>query len=94
MKNKTYFYWRDNDLFLEVYVQPNASKNKIIGMHGDKLKISVKTPPIDSKANIELVNFLAQILGIPKKQIFVAKGLTARNKLIAIKNAPKNQKIV
>lgn len=90
METKPYYYWRKNVLFLEIYLQPNASKNAIIGKHGDKLKISVTTQPIENKANQELIKFIAKFLNLPKSQINLVKGKQSRNKLIAISPPQKN----
>ena len=90
MDTPYYFYKHNNKLFLEIYVQPKASKNKIIGKHGDKLKIAIKAPPVDNQANQELIDFIAKTLAISKQQVNVVKGLTSRNKLVAIIAPPKN----
>ena len=90
MAEKPYYYWRKNLFFLEVYVKPNASRNAIIGRHGERLKISITAPPTENQANQELIKFLAKYLAIPKSQISVSKGTQSRNKLIVINSATKN----
>lgn len=89
-ESKHYYYWRKDTLFLEVYVQPNASRNAIVGRHGERLKISVTAPPTESQANQELINFMAKYLGVPKSQVNVSKGTQSRNKLMAINSPRKN----
>lgn len=90
MTEKPYYYWRKNLLFLEVYVQPNASRNAIVGRHAERLKISITAPPTENQANQELIKFLAKYLGVPKSQINVNKGTQSRNKLITISSPRKN----
>lgn len=90
MEKKSYYYWRKNLLFLEVYIQPNASRNAIVGRHGERLKISITAPPTENQANQELIKFLAKSLGVPKSQINVNKGTQSRNKLIMIDSPRKN----
>lgn len=90
METKPYYYWRKNVLFLEIHLQPNATKNAIVGRHGDKLKISVTAQPIEDKANQELIKFIAQFLNLPKSQINLVKGKQNRNKLIAVYPPQKN----
>ncbi len=90
MEEKPYYYWRKNLLFLEVYVKPNASRNAIVGRHGERLKISITAPPIENQANQELIKFLAKYLEVSKSQINVSKGTQSRNKLIAINSPAKN----
>jgi TIGR00251 family protein len=69
---------------LHLFIQPKSSKNEIVGIHDGKLKIKITAPPVDGKANAELVEFLSDILDIPKRQIEITKGDTGRNKTVII----------
>jgi len=69
---------------LRLHVQPRASKTKLVGLHGDRLKIAVASPPVDGKANKEIVNYLAKSLGIPQKGLVLKSGEQSRQKVIAI----------
>lgn len=67
-------------VILKVRIQPRASSDEIVGLHGDTLKIRIAAPPVDSAANESLVKLLSKKLDIPKSQIQLIKGQTARNK--------------
>lgn len=70
---------------LSIRVQPNASRNEIVGWLDDgSLKIRIQTPPQDGKANKALIAFLAKELGVSKNQISILRGETSRQKVIAI----------
>ena len=69
---------------LEVYVRPSSSLNEICGEHGGRLKIKIKSPPEDGKANLELVSFLALILKIPKNKMTLIKGESSRQKCLLV----------
>ncbi len=69
---------------IKIYVQPNASRSEIVGLHGDALKIKIKAPPVDGEANQELIRFLSELLKIPQKKISLKHGQTGRNKWIEI----------
>jgi uncharacterized protein len=71
-------------LILDIYVQPGAKKNEIVGLHNGALKIKIKAPPEDGRANEELIKFLSEVLGIPQRQISLISGLKNRNKKISI----------
>lgn len=71
---------------IAVHVQPNASKTEVAGVHGDKLKVRVHAPPVDGKANIALIKFFAEILGVPNSGVSVLSGQQGRGKLIEVKN--------
>lgn len=55
-------------MVLTLHVQPGAKKTEIAGLHGDALKIRLAAPPVEGKANDCLIVFLAQKLGIAKRQ--------------------------
>ena len=61
---------------LVLQVQPNASKNDIVGFKENVLHIRVAAPPIKDKANRELLRFLSSILEISKSSIIIQKGAT------------------
>ncbi|MFC0323641.1 DUF167 family protein YggU [Gallibacterium melopsittaci] len=75
-------------LLLNIYLQPKASKDQIIGLHGDELKITITAPPIDGQANAHLIKFLSKQFKVAKNQIELRKGELARHKQIFI-TAPK-----
>ncbi len=67
-----------------VHVQPRASRTKIVGEHGGRLKIALAAPPVDGAANEELLEFLAQKLGIAKRDVELLQGSTGRQKLLRV----------
>jgi len=71
-------------LILKVLVQPRASKNEVVGIHGGCLKIRVTSPPIEGKANKMLCGFLSQLIGIGKRHIEIIGGQRARVKEVRI----------
>lgn len=71
-------------LKLSLFIQPKSSKNEIIGPHNGALKVKITAPPVEGKANEELVEFLADLLDIPKRQIEILKGETGRHKTVEI----------
>lgn len=78
--------FKQTDLGVEVaiYVQPNSSKTQVIGKHNGQLKIKIKAPPLDGKANTEVIEFFSKLLKIPKKRIHLLKGEKSREKKILI----------
>lgn len=75
---------KDGSLWLSVYLQPGASKSEIVGPHGESLKIRIKAPPVEGKANEALIEFLSSVLGVSKRSIQIVKGDTQRNKVVRI----------
>ncbi len=67
----------------KIKVIPNSSKNEIIEKMSDgTIKIKLKAPPIDGKANEELIKFLAKEWKIPKNNIEIKSGKTSKNKIL------------
>ncbi len=69
-------------LIFKVHVQPRASRNRILGLFGDALKIAVTAPPVDDAANRMVIRVLAEVLGIPDGSISILSGHTSRHKRI------------
>jgi len=74
----------DGDLLLSLYVQPRSSRNELVGLHGESLKLRLTTPPVDGKANKAVIIFLAKLLKIPKSAIVIRSGLQSRSKKIVL----------
>jgi hypothetical protein len=73
---------------ISLHVLPNAPKSQIVGTHNNKLKIKIKAPPVDGKANEAIVAFFSEYLGIAKSQINVDKGEKSKSKTILIRGVP------
>ncbi len=69
---------------LAVQIQPQSSKIESVGVHGDRLKIKVKAPPVDGAANEELVRFLAKRLGLRQADLEIVGGATSKQKSLAL----------
>jgi uncharacterized protein (TIGR00251 family) len=69
---------------IKVHVQPRASRTEVTGMHGDSVRIRLAAPPVDNAANEALIAFVAETLGLPKRQVRVAAGTTSRQKQLDI----------
>jgi len=67
-----------------VKVQPGASKNQIVGVQQDALKVRISAPPVEGKANKMLIQFLAKQLGVKRSQVEIVSGHTSRVKTIKV----------
>jgi len=76
-------------LLLHLYIQPKASRDDWVGLHGEEIKVAITAPPVDGKANSHLQKFLAKSFGVAKGQITIEKGELGRHKTIRVTN-PKN----
>ena len=67
---------------LRVHAVPRAARSEVCGLQGDALRVRVKAPPVDGKANAALCEFVAAALGLPKRAVRVASGESAREKIL------------
>lgn len=73
-----------NDVILNVYVQPRASKNQICGILGNELKIRLTSPPVDGAANKLCREFFADLFNVAKSSVEIISGETGRHKRLRI----------
>ena len=71
-------------IVLALHVQPGAARTEVAGQHGDALKIRLAAPPVDGKANAELLRYLAAAFGVPLRQVMLVRGDASRQKLVRI----------
>ena len=69
---------------IRVFVQPKSSKNEIVGIHNEALKIKLTSPPVDGKANAALIEFLAEVFHTAKRNVVLIKGDTSRQKTVEV----------
>ncbi len=69
---------------LKLRIVPNAKRNEVTGEHGDAVKIKVAAPAIEGKANEALLEFIAEKLGIHRRNLTLIAGEKSRDKLIEI----------
>nr|WP_028768474.1 DUF167 family protein YggU [Shewanella fidelis] len=79
---------QQGNLLLQLYIQPKASRDQIVGLHGEEIKIAITAPPVDGKANAHLTKYLSKSFKVPKGDIEILKGQMGRHKQVRI-IAPK-----
>jgi uncharacterized protein (TIGR00251 family) len=86
------FVGRSKDgALIEVFVQPRAARDSVEGIHGDALKLKVKAPPVDDRANRAIEKLLADLLDLPPSTVAVVAGHSSRRKRIAVTGASREQ---
>ncbi len=77
--------------YLKIRIKPGASRNLILDIRNEYIKISVKASPVENKANKELIHFLSKIFSVSKSGIKIVSGATSKTKLIKITNLNEEQ---
>jgi uncharacterized protein len=75
---------------LAVRVVPRASRTGVAGVFGDganaALRIALAAPPIEGKANAELIAYIADVLEIARSRVEVVAGKQSKNKIVRVRD--------
>jgi len=69
---------------LELKTTPNAPRDEIAGWLGITLKVKVRAPALDGRANDALLAFLAAELGLPRRAVTLVRGGKSRHKVVRL----------
>ncbi len=81
----------DNGIRFSAIIQPRSSKNEVIGVYNDALKIRLTSPPVDGEANKACMRFFAKWLGISPSKVSIVQGLSSKNKTIEVESLTGKQ---
>lgn len=76
---------KEHGIAFKVFVQPKSSRNTIVGLHGDALKVKLTAAPVDGAANTMCIQFFSKMLGVSKSSIEIRSGHASRNKVLWIR---------
>jgi hypothetical protein len=89
------WFRRNGDvLTLTLHVQPGAKRTGVAGLHGEALKIRLAAPPVEGRANEALLKFIAEVFGVPLRQVELKQGGQSRHKVVAITGSKVEPKIL
>jgi uncharacterized protein (TIGR00251 family) len=76
---------------LEVRAQPKAKRDAASGTRGGALKVSVTAPPEDGRANAAVLDVLRAALKLPRGQLELLSGHTARDKVVLVRGVTPDE---
>ena len=71
---------REQGVVIHLLVQPRASKNEVVGVQGDELKVRLTSPPVEGAANRLCCEYIAKKLGLAKSAVTLEAGESSRHK--------------
>ena len=71
-------------IVIRVHVQPGSRRRQIVGLHDERLKLSVTEPPEKGRANTGVIELLAEVLDLLKSAFRLIRGETSRQKDLQI----------
>ncbi|MFA6161618.1 MAG: DUF167 domain-containing protein [Patescibacteria group bacterium] len=74
---------------LSIHLIPNAKQSEVVGWEGRTLKVRIAAPPIEGKANKELIKFIAGLCDCAPSEIEIVKGMSSKMKTLEVPNEPR-----
>jgi|SRR5271155_5491774 len=78
-------------VIFSVRVQPRASKDEIAGEMDGALRVRLRAPALEDRANEALIEFLAEVLSTSKSAVRILSGQRNRNKRIEVRGVTAEQ---
>jgi hypothetical protein len=75
---------QEKSIKILVQVHPGAKRNEILRFENGIWHLKIAAPPIEGKANKELIDFLSEVLDVSKSRISIEKGATSHKKLVMV----------
>ena len=69
---------------IAVHIAPNAKRTEVLGVHDGALKIRLQAQPVEGKANVALVKFIASALAVARSSVAITHGHTNQRKLLEV----------
>jgi uncharacterized protein len=78
-------------VIIQVRVQPRASRDEIAGVMEGALKVRLRAPALEDRANEALCEFLAELLKTPKAAVRILSGHRSRSKRVEVRGVTEQQ---
>jgi uncharacterized protein (TIGR00251 family) len=82
---------RETGVELELRLVPGASRTRVAGLYGNRLKVQLAAPPVDGEANAALQRFLGKQLRVPPSTVRIVRGPRDRSKTVLIETAEPSE---
>jgi uncharacterized protein len=82
---------RDGALVVAVRVQPRAGRDEVVGEMDGALKVQLRAPAVENRANDALCEYLAALLKTPKSAVRILNGERSRTKRVEIRGVTQQQ---
>ena len=80
-----YLHQGDGGVLVDLMVQPRASRNELVGVQGEALKVRLTSPPVEGAANRLCGEFFAKLFGVAKGEVVLVGGERSRHKRLLIR---------
>ena len=80
-------------IVLQLHCQPGAKVTRVVGEHDGRLKIALHAPAVENRANEALVQWLADVAGVPRRAVELLSGHTSRKKRVLLRDVDRERLI-
>lgn len=81
----------DGAAIFTVRVQPRASRDELAGVIAGAMKVRLRAPALENRANDALVEFLADLFGMTKSAVTILSGHRSRIKRVEVRGVTEQQ---
>ena len=78
---------RPDGVVIDVRVIPRAGRAEIAGTRDGALLVRLTAAPVDNAANAELIEVIAEALGVAKRAVTLVSGHKSRRKTVLVTGA-------
>ena len=78
------FWFPMGDIILQIKVKPRARASSLEQVSNGNWVAKLKAPPVDGRANEELVELVARHFQCPKASVRIKSGAASRTKLVRV----------
>ena len=71
-------------VYITVRVVPRAGRSGLAGTRGDALLVRLNAAPVEGAANAELIEVIANAIGVPKRSVSITIGEKSRRKTVHV----------
>lgn len=85
--NNKYLFNTTDGIIFNVKLVPNSSFSKIVDFTDEYVRIKISAPPIENKANKELIDFCSKFFDVNKSKLKIVSGDKSKLKKILIQDS-------
>lgn len=69
---------------VSVFAKPRARKSQVVGIRNGRLELAIAAPPAEGAANAALLELVADVLGLPKRDVSLLRGASSKTKQVRV----------
>lgn len=69
---------------IHFHVQPGASSTEVAGLHGNRIRLRIQSPPLDGRANLAVIAWVAERLNVPRRAVTLLRGEKSQQKTVEV----------